>query len=175
MQVLPRKSHRNDTARRRILEPIELDSPLYGGREPMLGALHAYWHAKSTGRTMPSRIDLDMVEMPRAALPYLMLIDVVRTGPAWRYRYRYRLVGTEMVSVIGRDVTSLFLDEVIPAERHADVFDWLDAVVRDRIPMALEMSLGWENRDFRHARRVALPLSADGTNVDMMLCAFALS
>jgi hypothetical protein len=122
---------------------------------------------------MPARSDLDMVEMPRAALPYLMLIDVVPAGAAWRYRYR--LVGTEMVHVIGQDVTHRFIDDVVPGERQREVFGWLDRAVRDSVPMALEMSLGWANRDFRHARRVALPLSADGVTVDMLLCCFALS
>lgn len=173
MQIVPTKGLRNDTAARPILEAIAPGGPVYGGREPMLGDLYAYWHARSAGRKMPARGDLDMVDMPRATLPYLMLIDVVHADASWRYRYR--LVGTEMVNVIGDDVTHRFLDDVIPGERQHEVFDWLDAVVRDGIPMALEMSLGWENRDFRHARRVALPLSPDGTTVDMLLCCFALS
>lgn len=157
--------------------PIDAVTPgqvPFGGREPMLEKIHAYWRSKCAGRAMPARRDIDMVEIDRGILPYLILHDVVRTPETARPRYRYRLIGTELVNAIGADVTHRFLDDVLSPERVAHIVEWLDAAERTGTPMTLDMPLAFPNRDFRYARRIVLPLSSDGDRPDILLCCVSL-
>jgi hypothetical protein len=62
-------------------------------------ALYRYWLSKHVNGQPPSRADLDpVIEVPRL-IANLMILDV---GPAG---YKYRVVGSEVVSRIGMDVT----------------------------------------------------------------------
>ncbi|MBL8832449.1 MAG: PAS domain-containing protein [Rhodospirillales bacterium] len=147
----------------------------FGGREPMLAKLHDYWRSKCAGRTMPARRDIDMVEIDRTILPYIILHDIVRSpDQSARPRYRYRLIGTELVNAIGADVTNRFLDDVLTPERGGLVWDWLDAAERSARPMTLDMPLAYPDREFRHARRIVLPLSDCGKRPDILMCCVSL-
>src|ERR1044071_4112407 len=64
-------------------------------------AMYDYWHSKRGARSMPSRADIDPVDMPRRLLPFINLVDVV----ADERRYVYRLVGTGDVEIRGCDPT----------------------------------------------------------------------
>ncbi len=69
--------------------------------------LHDYWNAKRDGRAMPRRSDIDPSEIKRL-LPYLLLGEFAGEP----VRLRYRLVGTEVVTVYGADFTGRWLDEI---------------------------------------------------------------
>ena len=61
--------------------------------------LFTYWQAKHVGGIPPARADLDPIaEIPKL-VRNLILIDCLADG------YRYRLIGSELVSRMGRDVT----------------------------------------------------------------------
>lgn len=74
---------------------------------PLVHELHSYWETKRGGRAMPRKADIDPAEI-KALLPYV-LIGEFAGEPA---RLRYRLVGTEVVSVYGVDFTGRWLDEL---------------------------------------------------------------
>jgi hypothetical protein len=57
---------------------------------------------------MPSRADMDPVELPRALLPNLFLVDVEESPR----RFRYRLVGTELTAIMRRELTGRYIDEM---------------------------------------------------------------
>jgi len=156
------------------IDTVQAGQVPFDGREPMIASIHAYWQSKCGGRPMPARRDIDMVEIDRGILPFLILHDVVRAPADQRPRYRYRLVGTGIVNAIGADVTNRFLDDVLSPTRMGGVVDWLDAAERTGTPMTLDMPLAFPNRDFRGARRIVLPLSEDGGRPDMLLCCVAL-
>ena len=59
--------------------------------------MRQYWEEKRRGRLMPSRADIDPLEL-RRYLPGIILIDVVDDAR----RYVYRLVGTREVAMRGR-------------------------------------------------------------------------
>ena len=156
------------------IDAVQAGQVPFDGREPMIASIHAYWQSKRGGRPMPARRDIDMVEIDRSILPYLILHDVVRMSDDARPRYRYRLVGTGIVNAIGADVTNRYLDDVLSPSRMSGVVDWLDAAERSGKPMTLDMPLAFPNRDFRGARRIVLPLSDDGDRPDILLCCVAL-
>lgn len=76
-------------------------------RSPLVHELYGYWDAKRHGRAMPRKSDIDPAEI-KPLLPYVLLGEFV-SDPV---RLRYRLVGTEVVSVYGVDFTGRWLDEL---------------------------------------------------------------
>jgi hypothetical protein len=71
-------------------------------------ALHDAWKRLSKDGQIPYRRDFD----PRdhvALLPHIFMVESTE-GP--RPRYRYRLVGTNIVETVGRDATGMWVDEL---------------------------------------------------------------
>ena len=75
-----------------ITEAAYIDAP----RDPRIKALYDYWNALRRGRAMPSRADIDPIEIP-ALLPYIIMYDVGASGG-----YTVRLVGEESCALSGR-------------------------------------------------------------------------
>lgn len=69
--------------------------------------LNDYWTARRGDRRMPRKSDIDPSEL-KPLLPYILLGEFA-TQPL---RLRYRLVGTEVVTVYGVDFTGRWLDEL---------------------------------------------------------------
>lgn len=76
-------------------------------RSRLVHDLHDYWDAKRAGRPMPCKSDIDPSEI-KPLLPYVLLGEFA-ANPV---RLRYRLVGTEVVTVYGVDFTGRWLDEL---------------------------------------------------------------
>ena len=138
-----------------------------GLRSPLLIALQAYWDGKRIGKAMPSRRDLDPIEIPPVLLPHLKLLDVEPEGR----RFRYRLVGTGVAADYGRDTTGRYIDELEePLHAGIRLADFYGAVATERRPKRL---CGWLQRpdgEIAAFEYLALPLSADGRTVDMIFC-----
>jgi len=133
-----------------------------------LQAVYEHWRRMAAGRPMPTRRDLDPVDIPRL-LPYLMLVEVLPGG-----RYRYRLIGTANVREHGMNATGLHVDEALKgAEYKAHVLRLYDECVRERRPVYSE-SLFLSDAGGaieRHTKVIFLPLSADGQAVNQVLVA----
>ncbi len=129
-----------------------------------LRALFGYWREKRGDRAMPVRADLDPLEIP-TLLPIVWLVDVLDGGA----RFRYRLMGTEIVDVDGHDPTGRFLDEVLPDSDYADYWVGLfREVTRERRPLYGESDFRGRGRIERRVRHLLMPLSRDGRAVDMI-------
>lgn len=130
---------------------------------PRLRELHQHWEARRGARAMPSRADLDPVELPRQLLPNLFLVDVEEEPR----RFRYRLVGTELTAVMKRELKGLYIDEMpflfrkfaLPA--YAEVMERAAPTYREI--NAIEAL--WRIR----YKRLLLPLSDDGRRINMIL------
>jgi len=76
-------------------------------KSPLIRALHDYWAGKRQGQLLPRKSEIDPTDL-KPMLPYMLLADFT-TEP---FRVRYRLVGTEVVSIYGMDFTGRWLDEL---------------------------------------------------------------
>ena len=65
--------------------------------------LEAHWNSLLCSDGLPSRRDIDSVEIGGALLPWLFLLDFIREDK--RLDYLYRLAGTINVELVGRDPT----------------------------------------------------------------------
>jgi hypothetical protein len=133
--------------------------------DPVLGPALAYWTEKRGTRLMPSRRDIDPVEIPRKILPNFQIIDVVDGGA----RFRYRLIGTATVDAYGEDFTGRYPDEIFPA----DLRDFIHGIYRQvcawRAPLFLSNRY-ITVKGFRLAsRRIYMPLSDDNVDVRHIL------
>lgn len=82
-------------------------SGLHSIRSPLVHEFFGYWDAKRAGRAMPRKSDIDPAEI-KPLLPYVLLGEFTTTP----LRLRYRVVGTEVVTVYGVDFTGRWLDEL---------------------------------------------------------------
>jgi len=137
-----------------------------GVHEPEFAALLRYWESKRRDGRLPSRADIDPIEI-RGLLPHLLLFELVRAEAA--LRFRFRLAGTAFTHLVGRDVTGLCLDELGPPERVAPVHNALAAAANSGRPAYLAGRLTLRSQQYMMAKRLGVPLAADGRTVDMIL------
>jgi hypothetical protein len=133
--------------------------------DPRLEQAYLYWHARAAGREMPSRADIDPIDIPKL-LPDVMLVERLESG-----RYRYRLIGTENARAHGINATGRFLDEVLPGPDYgAHVLALYDECVAARRALYSECLFFSPARHEpeRHTKVLFMPLSADGETVNMI-------
>jgi hypothetical protein len=141
-------------AAKHTLVPIPSDPQVH----PVLGPVLRYWLQKRGARLLPSRRDIDPLEMAPDLLPHLLLTDLLDRGT----RVRFRLVGTNLVKRLGFDPTGRYLE----GEMKGGWWDTLAALHRlayaERAPLYGESELTWDSGRRLEARLLLLPLSQDG-------------
>jgi hypothetical protein len=147
------------------LEPA-LDPEWLGEVHPDIVAIYRYWRGKAGGRAMPSRADLDPADLVRY-LPSLMLVDVEH-GPE-RPNYVYRLVGTREVAVRGSDPTGKPVTTHCFGRSLDDALENYDQVVATRAPWIDRAQLLSFDAMILDLDKLFLPLSSDGSTVDIIL------
>jgi hypothetical protein len=145
-------------------DPITQPPP---GANARIVAIYDYWRRIAPGPgVLPGRQHLDPVDIPKL-LPNVWLLDVVGTPP----RFRTRLVGTALRRAGIPLRPGVFIDDPVPPEHRETMLSRIREITASRQPQ-------WRRgRPFLpHAtevfeiERIFLPLAADGTNVDMLLC-----
>jgi hypothetical protein len=75
-------------------------------------------------------------------------------------RFQFRLFGTELANVYGRDLTGCFLDELTPNDLWLVVILHYQEVVRTRQPLFAPISIS-NGRWYTEVSRLLLPLSTN--------------
>ena len=124
----------------------------------------AYWESKLAGRRMPARRDFDPVFEIPALLPWVMLVDVLRNPPD----FRYRLIGTGIASRSQRDHTGHLFSELFRTGPDSVVWKDRMAVVETRAPKLTAPAYIGKDKLIQGVAGIHLPLSSDGGMVDMI-------
>jgi PAS domain-containing protein len=162
------------------LRPAELQDFRRRIAQPALLALFDYWLGLPRPRgAMPSRAAIDPTQIPREALSSTMLLEVSeRKSPAAAVRLRFRLVGTAVVELregmTPGDPTGRYMDEV-------EFREGAEEPIRFYTTVATRCRPGFQTFAYspRHPRfqgtyhRIAMPLSDDGSRVNMLLAGFS--
>ncbi|MCF6216379.1 MAG: PAS domain-containing protein [Emcibacter sp.] len=127
----------------------------------LLRDLYEYWQGKKGDRKMPSRLDICPTEIIDL-LPKIILIDVEYEPQ----RFRFRLVGTDVVRVMGQDATGKYLDELSSDSAVHDRLSWL---IRQKTTYYVSSQLDWLNRSFQKYHVLGLPLGDEAGNVNMIM------
>jgi hypothetical protein len=132
---------------------------------PKIKQLYAYWRSVHPPAGLPGRQHVDPVAIP-GLLPHLFMVDV--EGPP--LRFRYRLVGTDYVRMMGHDLTGKYLDEVHPGFQGLVRQHYID-VVEKHVPAYRKGPVMYAEakKDHLSVERLLVPLARNGTDVDMIL------
>jgi hypothetical protein len=141
------------------------------GWHPTVRRLYEYWLAVAPPGRLPGRQHIKPEELV-PLLSRIWMLDVFRNP----LRFRYRLVGTEIVRSVRRELTGLWLDEAQPNTAH-------NPILRDRYRFIAETGRPtwrhgptyWE-RDPVHRviENCLLPLAKDGETVDKIIAVTVL-
>jgi len=127
--------------------------------------LFDYWLESAGQRPMPARSDLDPLKVPRL-LPHLGLIDL-REGVS---RALFRLAGTRLHDIYGKEITGKRIDEVFSGECAGYWRRIYTRVAETGVPAHGVVRGPAEGRDHVVLFWLRLPLSEDGGRVDRILC-----
>ena len=151
------------------MEPFECNFPLDAPPPPCdakIAALHRYWCGIRPADALPGRQHLDPADIP-ALLPTIRLYDVHRDP----WRFKYRLVGTELVRMLGHDPTGSWFDGTLGKDgathSHADlvfVAEGRGISYRRGFPLHF-----LPHKDHLTSERILLPLARNGSDVDIVL------
>jgi hypothetical protein len=142
------------------------NSPLPADCDPRVRRLYDYWRRiHPPSGDLPGRRDIDPAAIVEL-LPWVWIVDVTREP----LRFRYRLVGTEQVHAMERDVTGAFLDEVHPRfVGSASYPQYVAGAERAEIGYLRGPPIFHLSKDYVLIERLLLPLARDGHTVDMLL------
>ncbi len=133
-----------------------------------IGQFDSYWRSlqEDLGR-FPSRKHLDPIAMGAAILPWLLLVEL-REDSDGIFLF-YRLCGTEIVNLVGHDVTGKTSREVICDTNLKVIVEPYLFTLQEQQPSFWKTSVYHEVYSWRPAVRGVWPLSACGEKIDMFV------
>jgi CheY-like chemotaxis protein len=139
-------------------------------RNPTLRRLYHYWLAKRGDLPWPDRHAIDPTDLADI-LPNLVIVEIVGEGEA--RRFRYRLIGTAIVTAYGRDATGRFIDETLTGAYRDFVIRLLNEVVTTGRGIYAASAFRLENSGLS-AERIFLPLSVGGAEIRQIIVSHTL-
>ncbi|MBT5110849.1 MAG: PAS domain-containing protein [Rhodospirillaceae bacterium] len=128
--------------------------------------LFEYWRSIHPESGLPARRDFDPLGLPPACWPNISLMDVTKDP----LRFRFRLVGTEVVRFKRRDGTGQWLDEFIPGFENCPGFEMFrTCAMTGRPEYGKNIVESEDEGGAARIERICLPLASDGVNVDVLL------
>ena len=132
-------------------------------------ALLDWWHGKRGERAMPSRAELDPIEL-KAILPNLLLIDVAPAPNGSGHVFSCRLAGTDLDERFGLRLTGLSLDQMPLCEARSVIQQQYETAVAEIRPVFCTHSLMMGDRYVEYDRTV-VPLSGSAGEVKALAAA----
>lgn len=129
-----------------------------------LQRLYVYWQEKRGSRLMPSRDDIDPIDLTYC-LGYLCLVDVEAGEPP---RFRFRVDGSNCVSISGIEMTGRYVDEIPLSDYRAVMESAYRSIYTTKLPHYYNDDEIWDDRHYR-TEGILLPLSSDGLTVNMLI------
>ena len=141
--------------------------PTEPSAEPLCRLLQ-YWRSKCVGERLPARRDIDPIALAYV-LPNLFIMDVHGEEEPDR-RFRFRLFGTELARVHGRDLTGRTFHEALEREPADGAVRHALRLVAERIPLfVIGKMLYLRNKEWLSFENCMLPLQGEAGDVNMIL------
>ncbi len=128
--------------------------------------LRTYWQLNCRGDILPARKDIHPEEIT-GLLRHIGLIDVARDKNV--FRFRYRLVGTNMNFVFGEDYSGRWLHEAKQGPYMAYLNDLYTQATQTRSSVFASSNFAYQGGRSLRIKRLLLPLASNGRDVDMLL------
>ena len=122
---------------------------------------YGYWHGLAQHRGgIPRRSDLDPSDIPSHLLPFVFIVEQIRSTR----RFFFRLSGTAIRDIMGFENTNHFLDELLHGEDLEIVSAMFEQVLREGVCIRSIEGLTYSDRSYLRVEILRLPLlDADGT------------
>lgn len=138
------------------------------GLEPGLRRVYEYWQRIKQDKIAPTRREIRPEDIPPSMLPRICIIDVMAGQP---HRFRFRLVGTEIITEYGGDPTGKFLDEIDLGHMTEQIVAEYENVTSTAEPISGRWRYAKNDKRSLNYEHVMMPLSDDGITVTHLLCA----
>jgi hypothetical protein len=112
---------------------------------------------------MPARKDIEPLEIA-GLMPQVFIVDAASEG-----ELTYRLFGTSLVALFGREMTGRPMAEGLPPQAAEDARARYRTVMRERRPLYHQAQLREPRNNYTEVERLILPLSPNDIRVDMMI------
>jgi len=141
------------------------ESPLPDTCDDLIVAIVEYWQSLIRDDVLPDRGDLDPIDIPQF-LPGIALIDVERNP----WRFRFRLLGDELIFHHGVNLTGEWLDEAFPHfPTTGTMADMIDTAETGRPNYRRGSPQLTYEKSFIEIERVMLPFRNGGEDVELIL------
>ena len=140
-----------------------MDDILSEIKDDSLRRLYLYWDRKRAGRRFPARRDIDPLDLA-FVLGWVLLVDVAYDPMC----FTFRVYGSELAARVDHDLTVKTADDhPMPPVREHIKAAWREVVTQAKpIHGSYTEMRGSEPIELETLR---LPLSTDGTTIDMLL------
>jgi hypothetical protein len=147
-------------------DTVDEEVPVAALDHALLLGLYRHWQAKCGSRPMPARADF----LPEEMQPYLSHIFLIDVEPEPR-RFRFRLLGTEIVTSYGVELTGKYTDAVEPSSYRTIIERHYGLAVERAAPVLHRLRFVEHSGRTHDLMRLTLPLSDDGRRVNMLMLA----
>ncbi|HLS68543.1 MAG TPA: PAS domain-containing protein [Kiloniellales bacterium] len=132
---------------------------------PLVLEAHSYWASKRQDGRLPSRADIDPLDIP-SLLPYVLLSEISLSP----FQVRYRLMGTEAAAMNNLDLTGKTLNYNIDSPTWQRYWEkaYLMAASHRQPVFGID-SYEYRDRAYLCFEWCLLPLATDGLQVDRFL------
>ncbi len=133
-------------------------------KDEKLRKLYDYWRGKHHNDRLPSRTDIDPVEIPNL-LNNIALFRVVGDGED----FVFDLAGAQIEEVHGYSLKGVAISEQRTSLEVTPAVEQYREVAREAEPRYREGDLKPFGKEYWASKRLLLPLSSDGKKVDTVL------
>lgn len=146
--------------------PPDYVLPSEPAAEPLRRLLE-YWKTKCIGGNLPRRQDIDPADLAFIlANLFLMDIDLSEEPPN---RFRFRLFGTELARIHGRDLTGKTFHDAMDCESADGSVRHAMRLVNERMPLFVRGRVLYLKKDWLAFENAMMPLQNDAGAVTMIL------
>ncbi len=129
-----------------------------------------YWQSLEAGGRIPSRAAVNPLDFPKL-LKSIGLIDVV-TEIGGDYRFRYRLIGTQINHIHGTDYTDQSVNDAEAGAYELSMAQLCRDTVTSRGPVFSRIRMTYADGRELETDRLVLPMASDGKVIDMLMFSY---
>lgn len=126
---------------------------------------YSYWRSKCVNDRLPSRSDIDPIEIPRL-MSHAVMLDVKREP---ELDFRYRLIGTYVAEHMHIDHTGSWFSEIEHKKAPSEIWKNCKHVVETGKAYLSGTPYIGPHQGYLQAEDIFLPLADDGKTVDTLL------
>ncbi len=130
--------------------------------------VYEYWLSKISGRAMPTRADIDPIEM-RGWIAAVLLAEAVFDADGAPIDFYFRVSGSRVCERYGRELSRRRLTDVSLDHQNAEVLANYQAVIETCRPIYSVNRYQDDDTILRSFETLLMPLSSDGSACDMVL------